>query len=341
MNDNNISLGLCCHNIHLRYDEGIYTGRTLKLKTVKDKGIAYLIEIANKNINDLMKILKWCALHGIFVYRISSDLIPHGSNLSLMDIEGGSEYLSLEVFRNILKKVGKKIIKYGIRVTFHPGQYVQLSGSDEIYKKSEFDLMMHAKILEYMNCDRNSVMVIHGGGTYKDKISAIQKFEKRLINLPDLIKKRIVLENDEKSYSPDDLLPICLRHNIPFVFDIFHYKCYSEYHGETSQKSISDIMPDILLTWKLRDIKPKFHLSEQGTGKRGAHSTFIKTIPDVFMTIYKKYGVKIDIMIEAKGKELAISKLYAKYPFLLSKYYLPISDIIPHKALKDIKQMNC
>jgi UV DNA damage endonuclease len=75
----------------------------------------------------------------------------------------------------------------------------------------------------------------------------------------------------------------------------------------------------ILETWWKRNIKPKFHVSEQGTGKTGHHSDFIETIPDYLLEIPDKFNCNIDIMIEAKLKEQAIFKLYNKYPFLNCK----------------------
>ena len=74
----------------------------------------------------------------------------------------------------------------------------------------------------------------------------------------------------------------------------------------------SEYIHSILKTWK--DIKPKFHVSEQGTGKTGHHSDYIEILPDYLLEIPEKYGIDIDIMIEAKMKELSIKKLYDKYP---------------------------
>jgi len=59
-----------------------------------------------------------------------------------------------------------------------------------------------------------------------------------------------------------------------------------------------------------------YHISEQGEGKCGHHSDFIEKIPNYLLEIPKKYGVDIDIMIEAKKKEKSIMRLYKKYPFL-------------------------
>ena len=73
-------------------------------------------------------------------------------------------------------------------------------------------------------------------------------------------------------------------------------------------------IPQILETWKKRGIKPKFHVSEQGAGRCGHHSDYIEVIPDYLLEIPEKYNTHIDIMIEAKMKEQAVFKLYAKYP---------------------------
>ena len=106
---------------------------------------------------------------------------------------------------------------------------------------------------------------------------------------------------------------------VPVVFDTHHFECYKQLHPNEEFKPARVYMPYILDTWKRRSIKPKFHVSEQGSGRCGHHSDYIETIPDYLLEIPDKYGVDIDIMIEAKKKELAIFKLYEKYPFLNCK----------------------
>ena len=122
------------------------------------------------------------------------------------------------------------------------------------------------------------------------------------------------------------------------VFDYHHYVCYKKYHPDTEQVPIDDLMPAILKTWTKLDIRPKFHLSEQMPGKPvGSHSLFIDTIPKEFLEIPSKYGIDIDIMIEAKGKEVAIAKLYQKYPDLKPPCMKELPKRIPKDALKDLK----
>ena len=106
------------------------------------------------------------------------------------------------------------------------------------------------------------------------------------------------------------------RINIPVVFDTHHFECYKILHPDEEFLEPEMYIQAILETWERRDIKPKFHVSEQGSGKCGHHSDFIKVLPTYLLEIPEIYGIPIDIMIEAKMKEQAIFKLYEKYPYI-------------------------
>tara|TARA_B110000495_G_C22632568_1_gene376158 strand:- start:55 stop:603 length:549 start_codon:yes stop_codon:yes gene_type:complete len=178
-----------------------------------------------------------------------------------------------------------------------------------------------------MGMDNNSVMVVHGGGVYGNKKETIERWCRQYHDLPKPVKKRLVLENCEKCYSIEDCLIISNKVNIPVVFDTHHFTCYNQLHPDevTHIKSPEYYMPLILETWNRRGIKPKFHISEQGTGRTGHHSDYVETVPNYLLEIPDKYGVDIDIMIEAKAKEKAIFKLYTKYPQLNCKKRYPFS----------------
>jgi UV DNA damage endonuclease len=117
------------------------------------------------------------------------------------------------------------------------------------------------------------------------------------------------------------------------VFDTHHYECYNKLHPNEILKSPEYYIPLILETWKKRNIKPKFHVSEQGAGKCGHHSDYIQILQNYLLDIPTKYSTNIDIMIEAKMKEKAIFKLYKKYKFLSCKIKL-------FKLKKQQKQKN-
>lgn len=318
-----ISLGLCCLNTVLRNpqkkdgkrQEPVFTSRTCRISTMREKGISYVKELCFQNLEDLKKMLIWNKENGIHVFRLSSEMFPHISNPEMMVIneEEGIEYYKMEWAREKLAEIGNIAKKLKIRLTFHPGQYNQVGAKDEnVFVKTKIDLKWHAKVLEMLGTD-NAVMVVHGGGTYGNKQETINRWEKNYHRLPEIIKRYLVLENCEKCYSVEDLLPLCQACNIPLVYDTHHYSCYTILHPDEKQKPIEDLIPSILETWKKKGIKPKFHISEQGSGRCGHHSDYIETIPDHVINIPKCLGVSIDLMVEAKMKEQAILRLYKKY----------------------------
>jgi len=170
-----------------------------------------------------------------------------------------------------------------------------------------------------MGLGLDSVIVIHGGGIYNDKELTKERLCRQFMLLPENVRKRLVLENCEKCFSVQDCLDVSNVISIPVVFDTHHYECYKLLHPKEEFEKPDYYIREILETWKKRGIKPKFHVSEQGSGKTGHHSDFIEVIPEYLLEIPKKYNVNIDIMIEAKMKEQSIFKLYEKYPFLNCK----------------------
>ena len=161
-----------------------------------------------------------------------------------------------------------------------------------------------------MNLPNHSVMVVHGGGIYGDKSATMDRWCEQFEELPSNVKERLVLENCEKCFSIKDCLFISRIVKIPVVFDTHHFECYKLLHPDETFKDPEYYIPLILKTFERRNIKPKFHVSEQGSGKIGHHSDFIETIPEYLLEIPKKYLCNIDIMIEAKMKEQAIFQLY-------------------------------
>ena len=306
-----IQLGLCCLNTILRErSPPIYSSRRMIIRTIKEKGINALTDKIIQNLKDTIQLIRWNEINGIKVFRISSELFPHKSNPKI-------ENYTFDFAIDLLKKIGKKAKKYNQRLTFHPGQYNVVGSPDKkCFEQTINDLSYHAEVLDLMELDQNSVMVVHGGGVYGDKEKTKERWCNQYQLLPENVKKRLVLENCEKSFSIEDCLEISEKINIPVVFDTHHFECYKLLHKDEEFKEPEYYMPLILETWNKRGIKPKFHISEQGSGRIGHHSDYVETIPDYLLEIPEKYNQDIDIMIEAKAKELAIFHLYEKYPFL-------------------------
>ena len=221
---------------------------------------------------------------------------------------------------DLLKQIGEKSKLLNQRITFHPGHFNVIgSPNPDVLQHTIDDLKYHADVLDLMELDTNSVMVIHGGGTYKNKELTKERWCENYLAMPENIRNRLVLENCEKNFSIIDCLDVSKKVNIPVVFDTHHFECYKKLHPTELFEEPAYYMAQILETWQRRNIKPKFHVSEQGSGKCGHHSDFIEIIPDYLLEIPEKYSVDIDIMIEAKMKEQAIFKLYEKYPYLNCK----------------------
>lgn len=309
-----IQLGLCCLNTILREQKPpVFASRKMIIRTVKEKGIDVLKEKIIQNLKDILTMIDWNEKNGIKVFRLSSELFPHKSNPKV-------ENYDFDFAKELLKQIGDKARKYNQRLTFHPGQYnVVGSPSEASFQQTCVDLKYHADVLDLMGMDENSVMVVHGGGVYGDKEATLERWCVQFKKLPENVQKRLVLENCEKCFSIEDCLKVSKKVNIPVVFDTHHYECYNILHPDEKLKPASEYIPHILKSWKNRSVKPKFHVSEQGTGRCGHHSDYIEIIPDYLLEIPEKYNTHVDIMIEAKMKEQAIFKLYKKYPFLNCK----------------------
>ena len=328
-----IQLGLCCINTVLRNQKPpIYASRRMIIKSIEEKGIEELKSKILQNLRDVITIMDWNEANGIKLYRMSSEMFPHKSNEKVQDYD-------LDFAKDLLREIGEKSKQYKQRLTFHPGQYnVVGTPITKAFEQTISDLSYHAEVMDLMSLDENSVMVVHGGGIYGNKRETIDRWCNQYYLLPENVRKRLVLENCEKCYSIEDCLEISSRINIPVVFDTHHFECYKQLHPSEHFKHPSEYMESILQTWKRRNIKPKFHISEQGLGRCGHHSDYVEQIPDYLLEIPEKFGIHIDIMIEAKMKEQAILRLYSKYPHLNclthNQNTQPTQNTIHHKKKK-------
>lgn len=309
-----IQLGLCCLNCTLRNkNPTIFPSRSCTMKTVREKGLKIAVDRARMNLDDLLTMMRWNEVNGIKVFRLTSNIFAHLSNPRI------GPY-SIEFARPKLKEIGDLAKELKMRLTFHPGQYDVLGTPHEnVLQNTLLDLKVHANILDTMGCDQHSVMVIHGGGYYGNKPLTMERWIKNYNESDESIRRRLVLENCEKCFNIEDCLYISDTCGVPVVFDTHHFECYKLLHPDQQFKPAEYYIPLILETWTRRNIKPKFHVSEQGSGRTGHHSDYIEIIPQYLLDIPDKYGIHIDIMIEAKKKELAILKLYKTYPKLNCK----------------------
>ena len=307
----NLNMGYCCINTDLRA-LGIFTSRTCRLDTVRQRGIDYIYELAEQNINDLPAIFRWNYRNKIFLYRMSSEMFPFASHPDFYKNYDWSR------FKKRLKKLGELAKHYNQTVTFHPGQYNQLTSSKEyVVEKSIIDIDIHSRILDMMNCGDDSVIVIHGGSKADGKDICLSRLCKNFLKLSESSRRRLVLENCEMAYSIQDLLPVSQKLQIPIVIDYHHHNINPGSIKDDNQ--LIDTTNSVLDIWNARGITPLFHLSESKRGvkitdsitARRAHSDYVTNLPNALLIILENNRINLDI--EAKMKEQAVLRLFDKY----------------------------
>lgn len=308
-----IQLGLCCLNTELRAQKPpVFCSRKMIVRTVAEQGVDVLKGKILQNLRDVLTMIKWNEMHRIRVFRLSSELFPHKTNSLVEDYD-------YDFAKPLLSQIGSLARKLGHRLTFHPGQFCVVGTPNrDMFEQTSKELEYHATILDLMGMGPDSVMVVHAGGLYGDKEETKKRWCRQFAELPECVRRRLVLENCEHAFHVQDCLDVSDVIGIPVVFDTHHHTCYMQLHPDEVLEEGDDYMKSVLETWAKRGIKPKFHVSEQGSGRVGHHSDYIDTIPKYLLDIPLKYGVHIDIMIEAKMKEKAIQRLYEKYGDLVS-----------------------
>ena len=302
-----MKLGYACINMQLSYPtkygkpkgtKPITTGRGMIKRTFESKGVDYASDITLQNVKDLNGIMTWNVLNEHYFYRMTSGLAPWKSEYEWSDMK---DIKQIELW---LHSAGTMAKTHGVRVTSHPGPFnVLVSPNENVVQNTFQDLTMHADVFDMMGLSRTpyNKINIHCNGVYGDKQSAMDRFCKNFERLPKSVQTRLTVENDDKAsmYSVKDLMYIHERIGIPIVFDYHHHKFCT---GDLSEQEALELA---ISTWP-DDIVPVVHYSESRSKeqldesiKPQAHSDLIKELPNT-------YGNDVDIMVEAKHKELAI-----------------------------------
>ncbi len=281
-----IRLGYACVNLTLGRKL-----RSLRLATLRAHGLPYLQQLVDENMDLLAQTLRWNRAQQILVFRISSDLVPLGSHA-----EVDLARLSFARAREIAE------LAAGMRLSMHPGQYTLPSASGRVWENSYRDLCYHAFVLEQFGQTQGDI-ILHGGGVYGDRDASATRICTNISSLPGDVRRHLRLENDERCWSVDDLLPICEATGTPLVVDALHHQI----NGYGPLDALP--WPRILATW--RGLRPKLHYAEQDPTKRpGAHSEYVSATN--FLAFRRQIPLDAyDVMLECKAKDLALLRLRA------------------------------
>lgn len=288
-------LGLCCkfeaQPIHYR----TFTASSLAGLSLDDR-YHKISEVCMHNVEMLAASIKACKHLGISCFRIGSDLFPRMTHPEfgylLEELPDGQSIV------HMLTEARINARKSGLRLTLHPDQFVVMnSPHNQVVKKSFAELLYHLSLAQQTGAD---VINIHGGGAYGDKDSALERLETNLSALPQNLLALLTLENDDRTYTPSDLLPVCKKLNIPLVYDVHHHRCNPD------GLSVEQATRMVLETW---DRKPLFHISSPRDGWAGKnprpHHDLIQHSD--WPTCWNTLDVTIEV--EAKLKEVAVAQL--------------------------------
>lgn len=290
-----IRLGLCC----IFRDEPIKfrtTTATANRKLERSAALAKLSELCMANADALQAALQFCADNGIGCFRINSQILPLKTHpecgYEVSDLPNGDEIVRR------FKACGKFVRKHKLRTCFHPDQFVVMnSPRPDVVANSISELEYQCEVAEWVGAD---VVNIHGGGGYGNKPDALARFARNFKRLSRRVRNRLTVENDDVTYTPSDLLPVCRAEGIPLVYDVHHHRCNQD------ELSVEEATDQAIATWNR---EPLFHISSPIEGWNGPkprrHHDFIdiEDFPEYWR------GQTMTVEVEAKAKEVAVLKL--------------------------------
>ena len=289
----NVRWGLCCQfldaPIHFRTATHRYVA-TLGA----DAGRAYLTAIARDNAQALADAMRQCAALRIGAFRINSQILPLAthpvSGYTLPDLDEDGSIAAA------FRRAGALAREFDVRLSFHPDQFVVLNSERaDVVQSSVREMELQGSVASLVGAD---VLTLHAGSAAGGIPEALVRLERGIEQLTANARARIALENDDRRYPPEALLPLCERLAIPLVYDVHHHRCAPD------SLDVATATTHAAATWGARE--PHFHISSPragwGEGDMRPHADYI--IPGDFPDAWRDRALTVDV--EAKAKERAV-----------------------------------
>jgi UV DNA damage endonuclease len=290
-----IRLGLCC----IFREQPIKFATTTATSTARlprDEQLRKLSRLSLQNADALLSALRYCAVNHIGCFRINSQILPLKTHpecgYQVAELPDGQEIVTR------FMQCGEFAKKHGLRTCFHPDQFVVLNSTRaDVVDKSLLELEYQSEVAGWVGAD---VVNTHAGGAFGDKRTALETFARNLDRLSASARALLTVENDDKLFAPEDVLPICRAAGIPLVYDVHHHRCHAD------DLSVEEATRASIETWNR---EPMFHISSPLEGWNGPRPERHHDYIDVqdFPECWRR--LKITVEVEAKAKELAIEKL--------------------------------
>ena len=276
----------------------VSTAQTCRLANATPARLRTLIAA---NLDNLDRVLAFNAAHDIRLYRISSDVVPFASHAV-------NRLRWWQTFGPRFRRIGGFVRQHGMRVSMHPGQFTVLNSvNPHVVAASVLELRWHARFLDALGTAPSSKIVTHIGGMVDGPEAATERFVRVARRLPPDVRRRLIIENDERLFTVEHVLAVSRATGLPVVFDWLHHRANPG--SAHTPRETAGLVAACFETWRATDGVPKIHLSSQVRGGRpGHHADWVRT-SDFLDFLAVAPDRPFDCMIEAKKKDLALFRL--------------------------------
>ena len=286
-----------------------YTFTNYKIEHNMEK----LEKIIRSNLFHLKELFIYNIKNNIHFFRITSNLIPLATKKEV-------EFDYFTPYKKEYEELALLIKESNMRVDFHPSEYCILNSTRrEVIENSIEILKYHYNLLKYLKI-KDPILVLHVGSREFGKEKALSRFIHTFQKLPKEIKEVIAIENDDKSYNIEDCLYLSSKIGTPLVLDYHHHLC------NPTVKSLEELLPKVIDTWKDKKYIPKMHFSSPKSKQKKefrSHHDYIHSDDFIaFLELLKKVDSNIDIMIEAKRKDEAMFRLIRELKYKTNILFL-------------------
>jgi UV DNA damage endonuclease len=287
------------------------------------------------SIERLHAVFDYLDRHDIRMYRMASSLVPYATHPDLPQF-----HHQLVECADELGELGARAKELDIRLSFHPGQYTVLNSErSEVVDAAIRDLELHARVLDLMDQPDEAVVVLHVGGRGDDPAGAGDRFVRGFERLSERARSRLVLENDDRLFGLGDVLALSSRTGLRIVWDAHHHACH-----DPDRIPEREALGLALGTWPT-GVVPKLHYSSPRTAvderrvKRGRRVVRVPALPprsahadlvdpfafDRFLRETVR-DARVDVMLEAKAKDLALRRLREDCPAAHHSTYVRVRN---------------
>ena len=270
------------------------------------------------SLDNLEAILRYCDRHDLRMYRMATALAPYVTHPDLPQF-----HAQIEECTDRLAEVGALARELDVRLSSHPGQYTVLNSESEGVRALAIEeVEAQARLFDAMGLPPESVVVIHVGGAAGGLEAGAERFAAAAESLSDRARERLVIENDDRTYSIADVAALSARTGIKVVWDALHHRC-----NDPDRVPESEALDLALGTWPT-GVVPKIHYSsprvdlqerKRKVGRRvvreavmpqlRAHADLVDPLAFEPFLRGPLAGRDVDVMVEAKGKDLAVLRL--------------------------------